>query len=98
MKNYTFTAEKKQWEKPTEPKYEFCPPASVTVQAESEAEARVLAEARLREKYLGTGILLGQVKLAGSSAPAVDWNYGYGDDRGSGCEKCRARLRAENTK
>ena len=98
MKNYTFTAEKKQWEKPTEPKYEFCPPASVTVQAESEAEARVLAEARLREKYLGTGILLGQVKLAGSSDPAVDWNYGYGGERGTGTKEEQAALRLACTK
>ena len=98
MKNYHFTAEKKQWEKPTEPKYVFCPPAAVTVTAETEEEARALAEAMLREEYYGTGVLLGQVKLSGITELAVDWNYGYGDDRGSGCAKCQARLRAENTK
>lgn len=98
MKKFHFTAEKKQWEKPTEPKAVFCPPAAVTVQAETEEEARVLAAAKLREKFLGTGTLLGELKLAGTTELAVDWNYGYGDDRGKGCEKCKARLRAENTK
>jgi len=98
MKNYHFTAEKKQWEKPTEPKAVFCPPARVTVAAETEEEARSLAAEKLREHYLGTGILLGEVKLAGCTDPAIDWNYGYGDDRGSGCAKCQAKLRAENTK
>ena len=57
-----------------------------------------MAEAMLREEYYGTGVLLGQVKLSGVTELAVDWNYGYGDDRGSGCAKCQARLRAENTK
>ena len=78
MKKYHFTAEKKQWEKPTEPKYVFCPPAGVTVSAETEDEARALAEKKLRERYLGTGVLTGRLNLKGCTDPAADWNYGYG--------------------
>ena len=98
MKNYHFTAERKQWEKPTEPKAVFCPPAAVTVSAETEEEALKLAEKKLRERYLGTGVLTGKLNLRSCTEPAADWNYGYGDDRRSGTAEDREALRRNNTK
>ena len=98
MKKYYFEAAKKQWEKPTEPKAVFCPPAKVCVLAETEAEALALAKEELRRAYLGTGILLGEVKLAQVFDLAVDWNYGYGDARGAGTSEEKAALARECTK
>ena len=98
MKNYHFTAEKKQWEKPTEPKYVFCPPAAVTVAAETEEEARKLAEKKLRERYLGTGVLLGKLTLKSCTDPDCAWSYGYGEERRSGTAEDREALRRNNTK
>jgi hypothetical protein len=84
MKKYVYEASKKQWEKPTEPKYLFCPPAQVTVYADSEEEALVLAQAKLKAEYAGTGFLLGEAKLVAAHELPVDWSYGYGDERKSG--------------
>ena len=98
MKKYIFEAAKKQLEKPTEPKYVFCPEARVSVFAESEAEAKVLAAAKLREGYLGTGFLTGVLRLAATADMAVDWNYGYGDARGTGTKEEQAALRLACTK
>ena len=98
MKKYVFEADKKQWEKPTEPNYVFCPPAQVTVQAESPEEAEALAAAKFREHYLGTGTLLGKQRLVAEYDLAIDWNYGYGEGRGTGTPEERAALQAECTK
>ncbi|MBP5166471.1 MAG: hypothetical protein ILP09_04355 [Oscillospiraceae bacterium] len=98
MKYYHFTAGRKQWEKPTEPKAVFCPPAEVTVSAETEEEARKLAEKKLCERYYGTGVLLGELKFKNCTEPAADWNYGYGDERRSGTAEDLAALRRDNTK
>lgn len=84
MKKYIFEVDKIQWEKPTEPKYIFCAPAKAAVIAESEAEGKALAEAELRARFYGSGVLLGQVRLSASYDLPVDWSYGYGDDRRSG--------------
>lgn len=84
MKKFFYEAAKKQWEKPTEPKYLFCAPARTAVYAETEEEARVMAEEKLRQEYHGTGILLGSVKLMDIESIPVDWSYGYGDERKSG--------------
>ena len=54
MKKYIFEAAKKQWEKPTEPKYVFCPEGRIGVFAETEEEALALAKKKLREGFLGT--------------------------------------------
>ena len=43
MKKYFFEVDKKQLEKPTEPKYVFCAPARVWAVAETEDEARAIA-------------------------------------------------------
>lgn len=84
MKKYVYEAAKKQLEKPTEPKYNFCATAKVTVYAESAAKAKKLAAAKLRENYLGTGTVLGEPKLVSCVDLPVDWSYGYGSERKSG--------------
>jgi hypothetical protein len=84
MKKYVYEAAKNQWEKPTEPRYIFCRKAQIAVTAETEEEARAIAAARLREQYLGTGVILGEVQLADIKDLPVDWSYGYGDERRSG--------------
>ncbi len=84
MKRYYFEADKKQWEKPTEPKYLFCATAKTAVYAEDEEEARVLAAEKLRSQYHGTGTLLGEIRLMDIESLPVDWSYGYGDERKSG--------------
>lgn len=84
MKKYYFQAQKKQLEKPTEPSYVYCAPAKCFVLAESEAEAAVLAEKKLREMYHGTGVVLGKAELTKCAELPVDWSYGYGDERKSG--------------
>ena len=98
MKKYFFEASKKQLEKPTEPKYLFCPAASLTVVAENEDEALKKAGEEFRCRFLATGVLLGEIRLTGSRDLDDDWNYGYGDGRGCGCAEERAALRAECTK
>ncbi|MCD8116081.1 MAG: hypothetical protein LUE21_03015 [Oscillospiraceae bacterium] len=84
MKKYIYEAAKTQREKPTEPDYLFCPPAQTTVIAASEEEAKALAEKNFRDEFYGTGVLLGEAKLVTSYDLAVDWSYGYDDQRQSG--------------
>ena len=96
MKKYFFEADRKQWEKPTEPKYVFCPPVSVIVCAESETEALELADQTLTEEFFGTGALVGTPRLVKSVDLPSDWNYGYGEDRGTGSAEDRAVLLRNN--
>jgi hypothetical protein len=96
MKKFTFEANKRQWEKPTEPCQKHVAPARVTVCAETKAQATKLAKEALREKYLGSGTILGELKFVGTTELAVDWNYGYGDKRGKGTAKDKAALYAGN--
>ncbi len=84
MKRYVFEAPKTQLEKPTEPKYVFCPAARVSVLAENEAQAKRLAEEKLAEAFAGTGVILGEPRLTESYPQPEDWSYGYGADRKSG--------------
>ena len=98
MKKYFFEADKKQWEKPTEQKYVFCAPARVWVVAGSEEEARAAALAELAARFGGSGTLVDDEHLRLTMAVdlAEDWNYGYGDERGSGGEDDRAALLDSN--
>lgn len=99
MKKYFFEVDKKQLEKPTEPKYVFCAPARVWAVAETEDEARVLAAEKLRAKYYGSGTLLGRdLRLTKAVDTAVDWNYGYGEDRLAGTAEEKAALWQRCTK
>ncbi len=84
MKKYFYEAQKKQLEKPTEPLYVSCAKAVCFVCAESEAEAAVLAEKKLRAKYHGAGVVLGKPVLTKTAELPTDWNYGYGDARKAG--------------
>lgn len=97
MKKYVFEAAKGQLEKPTEPKYLFCTTAKTIVFAETEEEARVLAERDLRRMYYGTGVKLGEAKCVGCAELPVDWNYGYGENRGTGTAEDKAALAARWT-
>lgn len=86
MKKYFFEVDKKQLEKPTEPKYVFCAPARVWSMAESEEEARAEALRKLREKYHATGTLLGSdLWLTKEAEIPSGWNYdgkaGTAEDR-----------------
>lgn len=92
MKKYVFEAAKGQLEKPTEPKYLFCTTAKTILFAESEDEARVLAENDLRRMYYGTGVALGEAKCVSCTDLPVDWSYGYGDARGTGTAEEKAAL------
>ena len=96
MKKFTFEANKKQWEKPTELSQKYVAPARVSVCAETKAQALKLAKEELRKHYLGSGTILGEVRLVGTADLAVDWNYGYGDKRGKGTAKDKAALYAGN--
>lgn len=98
MKKYIFEADKTQREKPTEPKYVFCAPARVAVYAETDEDAMALAREKLNKQYAGTGFLLGSVRPVQSCDSVIDWNYGYGGERGSGTAKELAALRAACTK
>ena len=84
MKKYVYEASKLQLEKPTEPKYLFCPTAKVTVYAEDEQKAYELAEAKLRENYHGAGVVLGKARFVRCDELPVDWSYGYCCARKSG--------------
>jgi hypothetical protein len=97
LKKYTFEAPRVQWEKPTEPKYIFCRTATVTVLAENEAEAKALAEDKLKKEYAGTGMLLGEARLLGVVDLPVDWSYGYGNERKSGATASLGDLVGNNT-
>ena len=96
MKKYFFEAQKKQLEKPTEPLYVSCTSAKCWVVAETEAEAVELAGKKFRDMYHGTGVVLGKPVLTKATEPAIDWNYGYGDDRKCGDTAAKAELRANN--
>ena len=85
MKKFYYEAQKKQLEKPTEAAYVSCATAKTWVVAETEAEAAVLAAKKLHEKFDGSGVVLGAVVLTKSADLPVDWSYGYGDERKSGC-------------
>ena len=52
MKKYYCEAQKKQLEKPTEPKYVFCTTAKCFVLAENDDDARVKAAAEFRRCML----------------------------------------------
>ena len=84
LTKYIFEADKCQLEKPTERRYVSCAPARVSVFAASETEARALALKAFREKFAGTGVILGEAALIESYAAPVDWSYGYGSGRKSG--------------
>ena len=76
MKKFFFEVDKKQLEKPTEPKYLFCAPARVWAVAENEEEARAGALEKLAAKYHGTGTLLGQdLRLTKAVELPVGWCY-----------------------
>ena len=98
MKKYFFEASKKQLEKPTEPKYLFCPAASLTVLAENEDEALEKAREGFRCRLLATGVYRGEIRMTGSCELDSDWNYGYGDERGMGTAEEQAALRLACTK
>lgn len=87
MKKFVFEAVKKQLEKPTEPKYVFCCTAKVTVYADTKAQAKKLAEEKLRENYQGKGTVLGEAMFVSCDELPVDWSYGYGDERQTGAFK-----------
>ncbi len=96
MKKYVFEAAKKQLDRTTESLYEFCPPATITICAAKKNDALKKAKAALHDKYVGTGFVLGEVKLVSENDLPVDWNYGYGDKRGKGTAKDKAALYAAN--
>lgn len=84
MKKFVFEAAKKQLEKPTEPKYVFCARAQVIVYADTKAQAKKLAEEKLRENYQGKGTVLGEAEFVRCDDLPADWSYGYGDERQTG--------------
>lgn len=94
MKKYFFEADKKQWEKPTEPKYVFCAPARVWAVAETEEEARAIALRKLADKFDESGVILDEpnLRLTKTTELPIDWSYGYGDGRGTGTPEERAEL------
>lgn len=96
MKKYYCEAQKKQLEKPTEPKYVFCTMAKCFVLAENEAEALEKAAAEFREMYHGTGTVLGQIKITKSAALPVDWSYGENEDAVAGDAAAMAELVRHN--
>ena len=98
MKKYVYEAARRQWEKPTEPKYRFCAPATVTVCAENETEAIEKADKKLTEEFFGTGVVLQDLRLVQTTELPVDWNYGYGDARGTGSASDREALIRDNTR
>ena len=92
MKRFVFEASKAQLEKPTEPKYVFCTTAKAAVYAETEAEARALAEKKLASEFFGAGTGLYDLRLVKTADLPVDWNYGYGDGRRPGDSDAMAEL------
>lgn len=85
MKVFYCEAQYKQLEKPTEPLYLYNMAHKCKVFAESEAEALELAEKKLHAAHDGTGVWLGKVVITKSAQLPVDWSYGYGEERRSGC-------------
>lgn len=100
MKKYYFEADRKQWEKSSQPKYMFCATAKTWAIAETEEEARAIALKKLSANYYETGILLDDLHLQLTNVADLptDWNYGYGEGRGTGTPEERAALRQECTK
>ena len=92
MKRFVFEASKAQLEKPTEPKYVFCTTARSIVLAETEEEARLLAERDMRKMYRGSGVALGEARCVSVDELPEDWNYGYGDGRRAGSDDDKAGL------
>lgn len=98
MKKYYFEADRKQWEKSSQPKYMFCATAKTWAIAETEEAARAIALKKLEASYYETGILLDDLQLTNVADLPTDWNYGYGESRGTGTPEERAALRQECTK
>ena len=96
MKKYYCEAQKKQLEKPTEPKYVFCTTAKCFVLAENDDDARVKAVAEFREMYHGTGAVLGEIRITKSVELPVDWSYGEGEDAKPGDQAAMDQLIAHN--
>lgn len=84
MKRFVFEADKDLHEKPSEPKHVFNSTAKAVVIAEDVVAATEMAKAKLRQEFLGTGILLKNVRLAREDELPVDWSYGYDDGRLTG--------------
>ena len=74
MKKYFAEANKRQWEKPTEPLQVNVATAKTIVYAESEAEALEKAAAVLKCEYHGSGTILGEVRLTGCADLPVDFD------------------------
>ncbi len=96
MKKYYCEAQKKQLEKPTEPKYLFCATAKCFVLAENEEEALEKAAAEFREMYAGTGVVLGRIRITKSAALPVDWSYGENENAIAGDAAAMAELISHN--
>ncbi len=75
MKKYVFEATKKQRKEAADPKYVFCETAKVTAFANSEEEAKALAEAQLGKDYYGSDIIIGEPRLFRVSELPIDWCY-----------------------
>ena len=96
MNKYYFEADKRQWEKPTEPKYVFCATAKTIVYADNDEEALEKADRKLTAEYLGSGALLSSIRMVRCEELPVDWSYGYGDDRKFGADADQAALIRDN--
>jgi hypothetical protein len=93
MKKYIFEATKKQLEKTTEPKQVLVAPAKVTIIAKDAEKALELAKEQLREQYLGTGTILGEVRLVEELFVPADWSYGYSKERTFGSAEDKQALK-----
>ncbi len=96
MKKYFFEAERHQSEKPTEKHHIFTAAARITVYADTLQQAEALAREQLLRAYFGTGILLGAMHCTGTAEPAVDWSYGYADNRRPGTPEAMEDLIAQS--
>ncbi len=96
MKKYFYQAAKHQLEKPTEPQYVSCAPATVIVFADSRQEADRLAQEKLECQFYGTGLVLGAPQLVKEADLPVDWSYGYGENCRPGDAESMAALKAGN--
>jgi hypothetical protein len=98
MKKYIFEATKRQWEKTTEPKQILVAPARVVVIAKEADEALEIAKEKFREKYLGTGTILGEIRMVDELFLPADWSYGYSKERTFGSCEDKCALKNECTK